>query len=97
MVDETNREYRDRLFKFIFGNPENKEWTLSLYNAINGSHYTDAEVTRMCITEYDEARAFAEQREEGWEEGRAEEREEIISGLLRSGMSREEIQQRLGF
>ena len=38
-----NREYRDRLFKFIFGNSENKEWTLSLYNAINGSHYTDAE------------------------------------------------------
>ena len=39
---DTNREYRDRLFKFIFGNPQNKEWTLSLYNAVNGSHYTDA-------------------------------------------------------
>ena len=38
-----NREYRDRLFKFIFGNPENKEWTLSLYNAVNGSHYTNAD------------------------------------------------------
>ncbi|MBQ7529752.1 hypothetical protein IJT10_07630, partial [bacterium] len=37
-----NREYRDRLFKFIFGNPENREWTLSLYNAVNGSNYTDA-------------------------------------------------------
>ncbi len=36
-----NREYKDRLFKFIFGNPENKEWTLSLYNAINGSQYTN--------------------------------------------------------
>ena len=36
-----NREYRDRLFKFIFGNLQNKEWTLSLYNAINGSHYID--------------------------------------------------------
>ena len=36
-----NREYKDRLFKFIFGNPDNKEWTLSLYNAINGSSYTD--------------------------------------------------------
>ena len=35
------RQYRDRLFKFIFGNPENKEWTLSLYNAINGSNHTD--------------------------------------------------------
>ncbi len=36
-----NRQYKDRLFKFIFGNPENKEWTLSLYNAINGSSYTN--------------------------------------------------------
>lgn len=34
-----NREYKDRLFTFIFGNNENKEWTLSLYNAINGSDY----------------------------------------------------------
>ncbi|MCR4784350.1 MAG: hypothetical protein K6A35_07510 [bacterium] len=42
----TNREYRDRLFKFIFGNPENKEWTLSLYNAVNGSNYTDASEIR---------------------------------------------------
>lgn len=38
-----NREYRDRLFKFIFGNPENKEWTLSLYNAVNGSDYKNAD------------------------------------------------------
>ncbi len=37
-----NNEYRDRLFKFIFGNPNHKEWTLSLYNAVNGSNYTDA-------------------------------------------------------
>ena len=41
-LTDVNREYRDRLFKFIFGNPEKKEWTLSLYNAVNGSHYTDA-------------------------------------------------------
>lgn len=40
-ISGTNREYRDRLFKFIFGNPDNKKWTLSLYNAMNGSHYTD--------------------------------------------------------
>ena len=39
---DTNREYKDRLFKFIFGNPENKEWTLSLYNAINGTSYENA-------------------------------------------------------
>ena len=36
-----NKEYKDRLFNFIFGSPENKKWTLSLYNAINGSNYTD--------------------------------------------------------
>lgn len=36
-----NREYKDRLFNFIFGREENKAWTLSLYNAVNGSDYTD--------------------------------------------------------
>ena len=36
-----NRENKDRLFKFIFGNEKNRAWTLSLYNAINGSSYTD--------------------------------------------------------
>lgn len=40
---ETNREYKDRLFKFIFGNPENKAWTLSLYNAINSTSYENAD------------------------------------------------------
>ncbi len=37
-----NREYKDRLFNFIFGREENREWTLSLYNAVNDSGYTDA-------------------------------------------------------
>jgi hypothetical protein len=36
-----NRQYKDRLFKFLFGNPEHKEWTLSLYNAVNGTDYSD--------------------------------------------------------
>ena len=40
---KVNREYEDRLFKFIFGHPEHKNWTLSLYNAVNGSSYTDPE------------------------------------------------------
>ena len=35
------RIYKDRLFKLIFGNPEQKGWTLSLYNAMNGTRYTD--------------------------------------------------------
>ena len=34
-----NTEHKDRVFKFLFGNPENRQWTLSLYNAINGSSY----------------------------------------------------------
>ena len=36
-----NNEHKDRVFKFIFGNPDNKAWTLNLYNAINGSNYDD--------------------------------------------------------
>ena len=40
---KVEREYKDRLFKFIFGNPEHKAWTLSLYNAINGTNYTNPE------------------------------------------------------
>jgi len=43
MTKETiNREYKDRLFKYIFGNEKHKDLTLSLYNAINGTSYTDA-------------------------------------------------------
>ena len=43
MADTTpQKEYKDRLFNFIFGREENREWTLSLYNAVNGSRYTDA-------------------------------------------------------
>lgn len=39
--NNTNVQYKDRLFKFIFGNPEKKQWTLSLYNAMNGTNYTN--------------------------------------------------------
>lgn len=34
-----NRQYKDRLFKFLFGNPEHRDWTLALYNAVNGTSY----------------------------------------------------------
>lgn len=34
-----NRKHKDRLFRFLFGNHEHREWTLSLYNAVNGSAY----------------------------------------------------------
>lgn len=36
-----NEEHKDRVFKFLFGNPQNKGWTLALYNAVNGSSYED--------------------------------------------------------
>lgn len=36
-----NREYKSRLFSFIFGREENKKWTLSLYNAIHGTSHDD--------------------------------------------------------
>ena len=36
-----NAQHKDRLFKYIFGNPDNKPWTLSLYNAINGTVYAN--------------------------------------------------------
>lgn len=36
-----NREYKSRLFAFIFGREEHKAWTLDLYNAIHGTAYTN--------------------------------------------------------
>lgn len=38
-----NTEHKDRVFRFLFGHPENREWTLSLYNAINNSNYENPE------------------------------------------------------
>ena len=40
------RNYKDRLFKFIFGNEEYKEYALSLYNAVNNSNYTNVDDLR---------------------------------------------------
>ena len=40
-MTEVNRVYKDRVVKFIFGNSENKAWTLSLYNAVNGSKHSN--------------------------------------------------------
>ena len=42
-----NREHKDRLFHFIFGSEGNRAWTLSLYNAVNGSDYTDPEIIQI--------------------------------------------------
>ncbi len=37
------RDIRDRLFKYIFGSPDHKEWALSLYNTLEGTHYTNTD------------------------------------------------------
>ena len=39
--------YEDRLFKYIFGNPANKEWALSLHNALTGAHGTDTRMIKV--------------------------------------------------
>ena len=36
-----NRDYKSRLFSFIFGRDENRQWALSLYNAIHGTSHQD--------------------------------------------------------
>ncbi|MCR4998588.1 MAG: Rpn family recombination-promoting nuclease/putative transposase [Lachnospiraceae bacterium] len=46
MSEETRvseKKHKDRLFLFLFGQEEHKDWTLSLYNAVNHSNYTDPE------------------------------------------------------
>jgi hypothetical protein len=45
MTKETivSREYKDRLFRYIFGNEKHKPLTLSLYNAVNGTSYSDVD------------------------------------------------------
>lgn len=40
---KTNRKYKDRLFRLIFGNEKNKKNTLSLYNVLNNSSYENEE------------------------------------------------------
>ena len=55
MREKVNENHKDRLFTFIFGREENKKWTLSLYNAINDTEYTDEsdiEITTMSDTVY---------------------------------------------
>lgn len=51
MKKQGNREYKDRLFKIIFGREENKRFTLDLYNAINNSHYTNVDDLKIVTLE----------------------------------------------
>ena len=40
---KTNPQYKDRLFRLLFGGSESKENILSLYNALNDSNYSNAD------------------------------------------------------
>lgn len=50
-----------------------------------------AEVTNMCLTEYNEAETMNMFKEEGREEGREAERVETVEKLIRKGKNIEEI------
>ena len=39
---EINRQYKDRLFRLLFGKEESRDNILSLYNALQGTDYTNA-------------------------------------------------------
>ena len=51
MSESINNNNKDRLFCFIFGREEHKEWTLSLYNSVNGTDYTDPECVEITTME----------------------------------------------
>ena len=40
-MQNINRNYKDRLFIFLFGKEERKDFTLQLYNALNNTNYTN--------------------------------------------------------
>ncbi len=45
-----NKKYKDRLFRLVFGAEENKKHLLSLYNALNNTHYeneNDIQITTL--------------------------------------------------
>ena len=47
------REYKDRLFKAVFGKDteQSKRWRLDLYNALNGTAYTDPDALKLTTIE----------------------------------------------
>jgi len=51
LEDNGNREYKDCLFVYLFGNEKYKRFTLELYNAINGTHYTDEDEVEITTLE----------------------------------------------
>lgn len=51
MGEHVNPHKKDRLFCFIYGREENRKWTLSLYNAVNGSAYSDPDAVEITTME----------------------------------------------
>ncbi len=49
LTQNTQREYKDQLFKAIFGRntEESKRWRLDLYNALNNTSYTDPDALEL--------------------------------------------------
>ena len=47
-MSSVNRLYKDRLFIAIFGTDENKDYALSLYNAVNETEYSDKTDLEIC-------------------------------------------------
>lgn len=47
-----NRNYKDALFHFLFGNENHKEFALSLYNALNDTNYTDVNDLKIVTLEH---------------------------------------------
>ena len=43
MTATVNNKYKDRLFRLLFGSERYKENTLALYNALNGTSYTNVD------------------------------------------------------
>ena len=44
MPETINKKYKDRLFRFIFGSEEHKDWTLALYNAVSNEKCDDPQL-----------------------------------------------------
>ena len=75
------REYKDRLFKAIFGREteQSKRWRLELYNALNDTSYTDPDALELntienviYITMKNDVSFLIDDQEEGYSQGIAQ-------------------------
>lgn len=47
METRITRTHKDRLFRMLFADPDHRQWTLSLYNAVNETAYTDVDAIQI--------------------------------------------------